>query len=238
MMAARAKARADQGGQLAAGGTANALTVTSNQVLSAAHLANGQRLLVYAPSTNTSSTVTFAPDGLTPAPIRRADGSVLAEGDIRAGMSLDLVYISGTSDWRAINIAPTGAGQASFFAYKSVAQTIGSTANTSVTFDSTNFNIAGLFAGSAWTPPRGLVHVSANLIITNSSGLSATFQLKIIRDALTLQTAFLPVITPAQVASLDLSVLDQPGGANVYFVQCQGSAAPYTVNANFFGYMI
>lgn len=105
MMAARAKARQDQCGGLLAAGT-NALSVTTSQVLSTAHLTDGLRLLVRAPNANTSGTVTFAPDGLTAANIKRADGSALAVGSITSGMALDLIYNSGSSEWRAVNIPP------------------------------------------------------------------------------------------------------------------------------------
>jgi hypothetical protein len=106
MMAAQAKHEDDQGGGLAAGGTANALTVTTNQVLSSGHVTAGLRLLLRATADNTSATVTFAPDGLTAANIKRADGSALAVGSIKSGMYLDLVYNSGSSEWRCANIAP------------------------------------------------------------------------------------------------------------------------------------
>jgi hypothetical protein len=105
-MAARAKARLDQGGALAAAGSGNALTVTTNQVLSAAHLAAGQRLAVRATAANTISAVTFAPDGLTAAPVKKGDGSALAIGSIRLGTMLDLVYNASSSEWRAMNILP------------------------------------------------------------------------------------------------------------------------------------
>lgn len=106
MMAARAKARLDLGGALFSTGTANALVVTTNQVLSTPHLAAGTRLLVRASATNTTAAVTFAPDGLTPAPIKRGDGSALAVGDIQPGMPLDLIYNAASSEWRATNLAP------------------------------------------------------------------------------------------------------------------------------------
>ncbi len=110
MMAARAKTRLDQGGSLAAGGTANALTVTTNQILSSGHVAAGQRLLIRATADNTSATVTFAPDSLTAANIKCADGSALRVGSIKSGMPLDLVYNSGSSEWRCANIAPASGG--------------------------------------------------------------------------------------------------------------------------------
>jgi len=110
MMAARRKAALDQGGALVAGGSPNALTVNpTNQVLSAAHLMDGMRLMVRAAAANTSAAVTFAPDGLTAAPIKRADGGALIVGSITAGMALDLVYNAGSSEWRCVNINPANA---------------------------------------------------------------------------------------------------------------------------------
>ena len=104
MMAAIAKIEDDRGGALAAGGTANALTVTTNQNLSAGQITAGMRLLVRATAANTSPTVTFAPDGLTAANIKRVDGSALAAGDITPGMYLDLVYNTGSSEWRCLGV--------------------------------------------------------------------------------------------------------------------------------------
>src|SRR5581483_929483 len=52
----------DNGGALVAGGSPNALTVTTRQNLSAGQLTGGLELTVQAASTNTSATVTLAPD--------------------------------------------------------------------------------------------------------------------------------------------------------------------------------
>ncbi len=109
IMVAVKKQENDTGGALAAGGTANALTVTTGQVLESGQLAAGLRLLLRATADNTSTTVTFAPDGLTAANIKRADGSALAIGSIKSGMYLDLVYNTGSSEWRCANILPVGA---------------------------------------------------------------------------------------------------------------------------------
>lgn len=106
IMAAAKKQMNDIGGALTAGGSANALTVTTNQVLESGQLTGGLAIVLKTASTNTSTTVTFAPDGLTAAAIKRADGSALAVGSIQAGMFLILVYNSGTSEWWAANIAP------------------------------------------------------------------------------------------------------------------------------------
>ncbi len=106
IMAAVKKQMNDIGGALGASGTANALTLTTFQVLEAGQITTGLRLLVKAAFDNTSATVTFAPDGLTAANIKRADGSALAVGSIKSGMWLDLVYDGTASEWRCSNIAP------------------------------------------------------------------------------------------------------------------------------------
>ena len=106
IMASVARFSDDTGGGLTAGGTANALTVTTNQALSAGQLAAGLRIVIKAASQNSSATVTFAPDSLTAQAIKRCDGSALAVGSIQAGMFLDLVYNTGTSEWWAANISP------------------------------------------------------------------------------------------------------------------------------------
>ena len=107
MMAAFAK-WLDNRRSARAGGTANALTVTTGAVLSSGHVTDGLRLLLKATADNTSATVTFAPDGLTAANIERR--SVRRWQSARSsGMYLDLVYNSAASEWRAANIAPSSA---------------------------------------------------------------------------------------------------------------------------------
>lgn len=107
IMVAEKKFAKDTGGALSAGGSANALTVTTSQVLESGQITDGLRVLLKATADNTSTTVTFAPDSLTAANIKRADGSALAVGSIKSGMYLDLVYNSGASEWRCANIAPS-----------------------------------------------------------------------------------------------------------------------------------
>lgn len=106
IMVAVRKQMNDIGGSLAAGGTANALTVTTGQVLESGQITDGLRILLKATADNANATVTFAPDGLTAAGVKRADGSALAVGSIKSGMYLDLVYNSAASEWRCANIAP------------------------------------------------------------------------------------------------------------------------------------
>jgi hypothetical protein len=185
-MTALAKARLDVFGGLTAGGTANALTVTTNQVLVSAQLTGGAALMIKAASTNTSATVTFAPDGLTAAPIKRADGSALAVGSIQAGMFLLLVYNSGTSEWWAANIAPAASLApnalstapstiASFSAYNGSAQFIGNASVTKLTFPTAEWNIGSFYntSNSRWTPPAGTIQITAgvNCFVANAGAI-------------------------------------------------------------------
>jgi hypothetical protein len=110
VMAAVAKYHKDTDGALTASGTANALTATTNQVLISGQLTGGLGILVKAANANTTVAVTFAPDGLTAQPIKRADGSALAIGSIQPNMLLDLAYAPGTSEWWAKNIPPVTTG--------------------------------------------------------------------------------------------------------------------------------
>src|SRR5260221_6883166 len=152
LMAAVKKQMNDIGGSLAAGGTANALTVTTGQVLESGQITDGLRVLLKATADNTSTTVTFAPDGLTAANIKRADGSALAVGSVKSGMYLDLVYNSGSSEWRCTNIAPatvattSAAAGASFLAHKkSGEQSINARAATKVKVTTEAWGTGGFF---------------------------------------------------------------------------------------------
>jgi hypothetical protein len=108
IMVAVRKGADDTGGKLIAGGTANALTVTTGQVLEVGQLVNGLRLLVRATAANTLSAVTFAPDGLTAVPLVANDGTLLSVGAIQAGANIDMVYNAGSSQWQASNLGGLG----------------------------------------------------------------------------------------------------------------------------------
>lgn len=137
IMAALAKWRLDVGGALLAGGSANALTVTTNGLLEAAHMAAGLMLVVKATADNTSTTVTFNPDSRGALNIKRSDGSALAVGSIKSGAYLILVYEASTPEWRCANIPPgmvTSDTANTFTAAQSVSVT---TAGTALTLTST-----------------------------------------------------------------------------------------------------
>jgi len=171
-MAAAAKYADDVGGALVAGGSANALTVTTNQNLSSAHLAAGLCLVVRASEANTSATVTFSPDGITAANIKCSDGSSLGIGQIKAGMPLMLFYNAGSSEWRAANLISGSAGDlgsttASFLATKSGVDQALSGLAMKITFPVVVFNNGQLYSASTsrWTPPAGKVLVRASVLI-------------------------------------------------------------------------
>ncbi len=103
VMAARAKARLDQGGALVAGGTATELTVSTNQSLSSGHIANGLRLCVRTASAATGA-ATIAVDGLSAVSIIKNDGTAVASGEWASGSIIDLVYSSAASAFIATNI--------------------------------------------------------------------------------------------------------------------------------------
>lgn len=230
MMAARRKAALDQGGALTAGGTANALTVTTNQVLSAAHLMAGLRLSVRATATNTSATVTFAPDGLTASNIMRVDGSALGVGSIQAGTILDLVYYPGASNWRALNIPALGGfgGYAAFAGHKNgVDQSILTTAATMVTWGSAYFNTGGTFLSNTWVPPAGLVQMAAAINLTNFD--QGGFSIAIYKNSVARRQNI--VLGPANDALV--SLIDTANGTDYYQVfSATASDANYTVSGN------
>jgi hypothetical protein len=235
IMTAVAKARLDVLGGLTAGGTANALTVTTNQVLISAQLTGGLAIMLKAASTNTNASVTFAPDGLTAAPIKRADGSALAVGSIQVGMFLLLVYNSGTSEWWASNIPPatTGAAKASFSARKTTNQSISSATATTVTFDTVDFDVGSHFSGSAnWTPPAGTVIMSASVFVNGTGGLVTC--LAIYKNGVILKSGPEEFSTGAPQGA-DISFIDQCNGTDVYsvVVYCGGTSPAVTANSVF-----
>lgn len=218
MMAARRKATLDQCGALIATGTTDALIVNTNQVLSPAHLAPGLRLVVQAGAAGSNATTapTLAADGNTAYPIKRADGTALAAGSIKYGMHLDLVW-NAANDWRALNIAPGGASQGSFRAHKAgINQPINVIIPVQVLFGVPSFNNGGFYVSNAWTPPAGMVQVTASVQLLNfdSNGFSAT----IYKNGGALSQTFMATGTQALVTILDIA-----NGIDVYTVYAQTS---------------
>lgn len=96
IMAAIAKKRNDDSGQLNTGGTSTAYTVTTNQVFAA--LADGISVVVRLNAT-CGTDPTFAPDSLTAKQIT-VDGSTnVASGSLLSGSTYKLTYDSGDDAW-------------------------------------------------------------------------------------------------------------------------------------------
>ncbi len=226
IMVAVKKQENDTGGALAAGGTANALTVTTGQVLESGQLVAGLRILLRATATNTASNPTFAPDGLTARNIKRADGSLLAIGSIRSGMYLDLVYNTGSTEWRCLNIDPV---PAAFRAHKgAVDQAIATTAVTQLTFGTETFDQGSYYATNAWTPPAGtvLVHVQATVSLVTIGG---SVSLQIQSDGVAIATHTIYTGSVAN-SSLQVSYIGLVDGTNALTAVIASSDSSYTVD--------
>ena len=233
-MAALKRFVGDTGGALVAGGSANALTVTTNQNLSAAHVAAGLCLVVRAAEANTSATVTFSPDGLTAAAIKSADGSALSIGQIKAGMPLLLFYNAGSSEWRAANLVVSASGDlgsttASFLATKSGGdQIIGSTA-AKVTFPVAVFNNGLLYseADSRWTPAAGKVRIKISVLVLavedNESAIVYLYKNSVAYKKATV-TQGNSATTPD--ISATIAIVDAASGMDTYEVYAQRDLQP------------
>lgn len=111
----------DTGGAIAAGGTANAITLTSSSAITA--YADGQRFTFRATATNTGATMVNI-NGAGSKTVRKLlhDGdAALSGGEIRSGAAYDIVYSSGldggSGGWQLMSLPavdttlymPTGA---------------------------------------------------------------------------------------------------------------------------------
>lgn len=105
MMAELRKWYLDSSGSIVAGGTANALTLTTN-MLPTAH-AQPLLLAFEASATNTGAT-TVTIDSLTSRDIKRTDGTALRSGDITSGGIYLIAYEAGIDDYLLLNPNMTG----------------------------------------------------------------------------------------------------------------------------------
>lgn len=80
-----------------ASGTANAITATFDKPV---NFANGKRVIVRALHSNTSTTPTFSPNGLTPKTVVKGNNLPLEIGDIMGtGYWIELVYDATIDKW-------------------------------------------------------------------------------------------------------------------------------------------
>lgn len=99
MMASLAAYHKDTNGTITAGGSANALTVTTNS--SHTSLTNGLKVRFVTASANTS-TATLAVDGLTAKNLKKQGGTALASGDLVSGAIYEAMYLSSPDEFRLI----------------------------------------------------------------------------------------------------------------------------------------
>lgn len=104
MMAALKKYIGDTDGARTAAGTAQAITLTTGQSISSAHLTDGFRVGFWAANDNTGADPTIAIDGLSAKTIKDANGDDLAAGAIQDGAFVDLAYEAGAGVFHAVNI--------------------------------------------------------------------------------------------------------------------------------------
>ena len=164
VMAAVKKLAEDTGGGLVAGGTGNAITLTTNQVLSSAHVAAGLTLKFRATATNTGAT-TINVDSTGAVSCVNQYGQALTGGEIISGGIFTVAYNANTSKW--VLLTPAGV-KPCFAAYKGSNQTI--TANpTKITFTTEELDAGGYYdaSNSKWTPPAGVVFVEASAQFTD-----------------------------------------------------------------------
>jgi len=93
----------DLSAKIIAGGSANAITLTTDSGWVAGDLANGAALMFRAASTNTSATVTIAVDGLTAKNVFREDGTALRIGDIVANGIYIIAYSATAGGFLLLN---------------------------------------------------------------------------------------------------------------------------------------
>lgn len=139
----------------AAGGTANALTVSLSPPISA--YAIGMRISAIVGLTNTGP-ATLSPNGL-PAKNIWLGGAPLAGGEMRAGQALDFVY-----DGTRFQI-DTGRVRSRFRVFKAANQNISALTWTKVLFTAVGLDIGAFFdpANSRYTPPPGPVGIKASV---------------------------------------------------------------------------
>lgn len=138
------------GSWIAAGGTVDAITATYSPAMLA--LTNGMLVGFRASGANTSTTPTFAPNGLTAHTITKWGGQALAIGDIpRVNYEVLLRYNLASTVWELLNPA----ARVAFLAYNSVtdANQTGNGAVVTVQFDTEVFDLGNNFAANTFTAP-------------------------------------------------------------------------------------
>lgn len=226
LMAAVKNQILDTEGGLAAGGTANAITLTSKRVLSSGHVAAGAMFAFRATATNTGA-VTFAPDGLSAVAIVDAFGNALTGGEIVSGMMVGIMYNANTANWRLLN--PAAGGKPRFSASTSSSQTSISSA-TKINFATEAFDIGGHYDNSTnyrWTPPAGLVWLHAELG-SQFTADEAESQIYIYKNGSSFRSKYyIQRLNLLNNTSMEIMAIDRASGTDYYeiFVVGDGNTA-------------
>lgn len=169
----------------AAGGTADAITGTFTPAITA--LTNGMTVYVRAASANTTTTPTFSPNGLAAKTVVKGNNLALVAGDIAgAGHWLTLQYDSTLDKWVLLNPA-TGALPvlSAFSAYQSTGQAISANTNTTVLFQTEEFDITGEYdaaTGIFTAAAAGIYEFGAQVLGTQDT-TGTTWTLSLIKNA-------------------------------------------------------
>jgi hypothetical protein len=207
----------------AAGGSANALTVSLDPVPTDwAELINVP-LWIKAASANTSGTVTLAPNGLATKPVKRLGGSALNAGDLQPNFFYQMIY-DGTQMQIVSTIAPpagistTAAPRLIGFTAGNSGQSVPTSANTQITglsvsqnnlFGTSTFSsnqlTVGAGEGGVWQL-GGFSHFSAGSalgFVSMSIRVNGT-QRVISGEGTTLVTAYADLSRPIVLAAGDV----------------------------------
>lgn len=116
--------------------------------------------------------------------------------------------------------APT-TGTAAFSAHKNGTAQTGLVDNTftAVTFGTEVFDVGGLFASNAWTPPAGKVVLQASAVFTGTLDATAIQQLAIYKNGSILKES--GTIGTVGTATATVTVIDDANGTDVYTVQAK-----------------
>lgn len=123
--------------------------------------------------------------------------------------------------------------RAAFRAHKSAAQTgIPSGAFTNVTFDVEDYDIGNCFASNAWTPPAGLVHISARALLTLTKAAGGLVALKIFKNGTTSVAVGYAYGANTSSDGVSVECFDVANGSDAYTVQVFANTSSGTVSVD------
>ena len=149
-------------------------------------------------------------------------------------LATDAESITGTDTGRTITPSNLKAvlAQAHFSAHKNASDQTGITdaTYTKVTFGTELYDVGGYFASSTWTPPAGLVHLTAKMVATGTILASTMSWIAIYKNGVKVFENGAPAITNR--CDVIVVASDRANGTDTYEVYCwiDVSAGTGTVN--------